>query len=147
MLRPYNIVILQRAHLRAAVLAVPLRRQIHRPAFPALERLLDRRVLVDRREMRGVLEVVRLVLPTARAARRRGVLVVFRHRLEERQLVDWCLAPLGGVERRRWRPREFPCHPPGGGGRFGLHELFHPPPPRDGPPDGQPLGPAGPRIP
>src|SRR2546427_4227636 len=131
MLRPYNIVILQRAHLRAAVLAVPLRRQIHRPAFPALERLLDRRVLVDRREMRGVLEVVRLVLPTARAARRRGVLVVFRHRLEERQLVDWCLAPLGGFERRRWRQREFPCHPPGGGRRFGLHELIQLLEPRD----------------
>src|SRR2546429_2993777 len=129
MLRPYNIVILQRAHLRAAVLAVPLRRQIHRPAFPALERLLDRRVLVDRREMRGVLEVVRLVLPTARAARRRGVLVVFRHRLEERQLVDWCLAPLGGFERRRWRPRGVPRPPPGGEGAVWPSRAFPLPPP------------------
>src|SRR3989442_3340369 len=94
-------IISHRSQFTAALLAVPLRRHVHRSALFALERLLERRVFVDRRDRRHVLGVVGLILRAARPPRRRCVLFGFGHRFPKCQLVDSRLATLLLLRRSR----------------------------------------------
>src|SRR5439155_17067980 len=105
MLRP-SVITSHRRQFPSALLAVPLRRHVHRSSLYALECLLDRVILVDRRHRRRVLGIVGLKLRTARAPRR-GRVLVLRDRFEKRQLVDGRLAGLLITvtlgRGRRWR--------------------------------------------